>query len=43
MSDKNSTNVITVRIDEELDQNIEKMRSKLGMSKADFIRKYLIC
>jgi len=41
MSDKNSTSVITVRIDEELDHNIEKMRSKLGMSKADFIRKYL--
>ncbi|MFX1320615.1 MAG: ribbon-helix-helix protein, CopG family [Promethearchaeota archaeon] len=33
--------VITVRIEEDLDNNIEKMRSKLGLSKADFIRKYL--
>ncbi|MFX0072839.1 MAG: ribbon-helix-helix protein, CopG family [Candidatus Hermodarchaeota archaeon] len=41
MSEKNSTSVITVRIDEDLDRNIEKTRSKLGMSKADFIRKYL--
>lgn len=41
MPDKNSTSVITVRIDEELDQNIENIRSKLGISKADFIRKYL--
>lgn len=38
---KESTNVITVRIDEDLNHTIEKIRSKLGISKADFIRKYL--
>jgi len=38
---RDSTSVITVRIDEDLNQNIEKIRSKLGISKADFIRKYL--
>jgi hypothetical protein len=36
-----TTSVITVRIDDELNQHIERMRSKLGISKADFIRKYL--
>ncbi len=36
-----STNVITVRIDEELNQNIDKIRAKLGISKADLIRNYL--
>ncbi len=41
MPEKNSTVVITVRIEEDLNQNIEKIRSKLGISKADFIRKYL--
>ena len=41
MASNNSTVVITVRIDEELNQSIEKMRSRLGVSKADFIRKYL--
>ena len=30
-----------MRIEEELNQYIEKIRSKLGISKADFIRKYL--
>ncbi len=38
---KNSTNVITVRIDEELNYNIDKIRGKLGISKADLIRNYL--
>ena len=38
---KDSTNVITVRIDEELNYNIDKMRAKLGISKADLIRNYL--
>ncbi|MFX0001991.1 MAG: hypothetical protein ACFE9C_06185 [Candidatus Hodarchaeota archaeon] len=37
----NSTSVITVRIDEELNINIEKVRAKLGISKADLIRNYL--
>ncbi|UCD01715.1 MAG: hypothetical protein JSV23_01450 [Promethearchaeota archaeon] len=38
---KDSTSVITVRIDDELNYNIEKTRSKLGISKADLIRNYL--
>jgi antitoxin component of RelBE/YafQ-DinJ toxin-antitoxin module len=36
-----STSVITVRIDEELNDNIDKIREKMGISKADFIRSYL--
>lgn len=38
---KDSTVVITVRIDEDLNNNIEEIRQKLGISKADFIRNYL--
>ena len=38
---KNSTSIITVRIDEELNSNIDKLKKKLGMSKADLIRNYL--
>ncbi|MFX1364078.1 MAG: hypothetical protein ACFFCE_15005 [Promethearchaeota archaeon] len=38
---KESTNVITVRIDENLNDNLEKVRRKLGISKADLIRNYL--
>ncbi|MFX1345017.1 MAG: ribbon-helix-helix protein, CopG family [Promethearchaeota archaeon] len=38
---KNSTVVITVRIDEDLNNKIEEIREKLGISKADFIRNYL--
>jgi hypothetical protein len=38
---KDSTSVITVRIDEELNNNIDKLRAKLGISKADLIRNYL--
>jgi hypothetical protein len=38
---KDSTVVITVRIEEELNNNIEDMREKLGISKADLIRNYL--
>lgn len=38
---KDSSNVITVRIDEDLSENIEKHRSDLGISKASFIRNYL--
>ncbi len=38
---KDSTSVITVRIDEELNNNIDKIRAKLGISKADLIRNYL--
>ncbi|MFX0021612.1 MAG: hypothetical protein ACFE9S_04750 [Candidatus Hermodarchaeota archaeon] len=37
----NSTSVITVRIDEELNYYIDKIRAKLGISKADLIRNYL--
>jgi len=36
-----STSVITVRIDEELNNNLDKVRTKLGISKADLIRNYL--
>ena len=38
---KDSTVVITVRINEDLNNNIEEVRRKLGISKADFIRNYL--
>ncbi|MHA2283562.1 MAG: hypothetical protein ACXAC5_22190 [Promethearchaeota archaeon] len=38
---KDSTSVITVRIEEELNSNIEKFKKKLGISKADLIRNYL--
>jgi hypothetical protein len=38
---KETTKVITVRIDEELNYNIDKIRAKLGTSKADLIRNYL--
>ncbi|MEE9378601.1 MAG: hypothetical protein V3V33_11280 [Candidatus Lokiarchaeia archaeon] len=38
---KDSTNVITVRIDENLNNNLDKVRRKLGISKADLIRNYL--
>jgi len=38
---KDSTSVITVRIDEELNSNLDKVRAKLGISKADLIRNYL--
>ncbi|MFW9830071.1 MAG: ribbon-helix-helix protein, CopG family, partial [Candidatus Thorarchaeota archaeon] len=36
-----STNVITVRIDQKLNENLDKVRRKLGISKADLIRNYL--
>jgi antitoxin component of RelBE/YafQ-DinJ toxin-antitoxin module len=38
---KRSTSVVTVRIDEELNNNIDKTCKKLGISKADLIRNYL--
>ena len=38
---KGPTSIITVRIEEELNINIDKLREKLGMSKADLIRNYL--
>lgn len=38
---KDSTSVITVRIDKELNNNLEKVRRKLGVSKAELIRNYL--
>ncbi|MFW9972585.1 MAG: hypothetical protein ACFFDF_20530 [Candidatus Odinarchaeota archaeon] len=38
---KESTTVITVRIDKELSNNMEKIQEKLGTSKADLIRNYL--
>ena len=38
---KNSTKIITVRIEEDLNESIDRLRKKLGLSKADFIRNYL--
>ncbi|MHA1933613.1 MAG: hypothetical protein ACW96X_13805 [Promethearchaeota archaeon] len=38
---KDSTVVITVRIDEELNKNLETIKKDLGISKADIIRNYL--
>ncbi|GAH82862.1 unnamed protein product, partial [marine sediment metagenome] len=38
---KDSTVVITVRIDEELNKNLETIKRDLGISKADIIRNYL--
>ena len=38
---KDSTSVITVRIDEDLNNNLDKVRRKMGISKADLIRNYL--
>ncbi|MHA2036056.1 MAG: hypothetical protein ACW98X_06455 [Promethearchaeota archaeon] len=38
---KDSTVVITVRIDEELNKNLESIKYDLGISKADIIRNYL--
>lgn len=38
---KESTSVITVRIDKELNDNLDKLRMKLGISKAELIRNYL--
>ncbi len=38
---KDSTVVITVRIDEELNKNLEAIKRDLGISKADIIRNYL--
>ena len=38
---KPETNVITIRIDKELDENINKLKSRLGLSKAEIIRNYL--
>ena len=39
---KDSTSVITVRIDEELNSVIDKLKKKLGSSKADLIRNYRV-
>jgi len=38
---KENTSIITVRIDEELKLNIDRIREKLGISKAVLIRNYL--
>ncbi|MFW9894417.1 MAG: ribbon-helix-helix domain-containing protein [Candidatus Thorarchaeota archaeon] len=40
-SNIDSTVVITVRIDEELNENLEAIKRDLGISKADIIRNYL--
>jgi antitoxin component of RelBE/YafQ-DinJ toxin-antitoxin module len=36
-----TTKVITVRIDKDLNENLDLIRSKIGLSKADLIRNYL--
>lgn len=38
---KPETIVITIRIDKELDENINKLKNRLGLSKAEIIRNYL--
>jgi hypothetical protein len=38
---KDSTSIITVRIDDRLNTNLDKLKQKLGISKADLIRNYL--
>lgn len=38
---KDSTSVITVRIDEELNKNLDNIKKEFGISKADLIRNYL--
>ncbi len=38
---KDSTSVITVRIEEELNKNLDRIKNELGISKADLIRNYL--
>jgi len=41
MNDKEETSVLTVRISKELDQTLEKIRERKGISKATVIRYYL--
>ena len=43
MSDKSKpeTSVITIRIDKELDESINKLKDRSGLSKAEIIRNYL--
>jgi len=38
---KYSTDVITIRIDKKLNSHLDKMKERLGLSKADLIRNYL--
>ena len=38
---EDTTKVITVRIDSDLNENLDQIRSKIGISKADLIRNYL--
>lgn len=38
---ESTTSVITVRIDKDLNENLDLIRSKIGLSKADLIRNYL--
>jgi hypothetical protein len=35
------TSVLTIRIDKELNEHLEKMKNRLGVSKADIIRNFL--
>ncbi|MBY9004001.1 MAG: CopG family transcriptional regulator [Candidatus Lokiarchaeota archaeon] len=36
-----NSSVLTIRIDQDLNEHIEKLKSRLGMSKADIIRNFL--
>lgn len=38
---KPETNVITIRIDKELNETIDKLKDRLGLTKAELIRNYL--
>ena len=38
---KPETSVITIRIDKDLDEHINKLKNRLGLSKAELIRNYL--
>ena len=38
---KPETSIVTIRIDKELNEHIDKLKDRLGLSKADLIRNYL--
>ena len=41
LTNKSSSSVITVRINDDLNRNLDKLKDKIGNSKADLIRNYL--
>ena len=38
---KPESSIITIRIDKELNEHIDKLKDRLGLSKADIVRNYL--